>query len=195
MESKDPRAGALRREPARMVALAKLWYETGMRSQDGLRFDTRKAVVDDICAMYEFVPFKTRKYGVVCNTFLSLGLWNELCALKPLSPGHPFWDGLESSIPSLETRAYQLIHEAGEQAFVFDCHPHRFRDSFAVNKLNAGARMEDVSRWLGHTNTRTTERYYALWVKSRQDVSRASFLRTLEAPQNVVVMPKARRQA
>ena len=195
MASKDPRAGAFRREPARIVALAKLWYETGMRSQDGLRFDTRKAVVDDECAMYEFVPFKTRKYGVVCTTFLSLGLWKELCALTPLSPGHPFWDGLESSIPGLETRAYQLVHEAGEQAFVTDCHPHRFRDSFAVNKLNAGARMEDVSRWLGHTNTRTTEKYYAPWVKSRQDVSRASFLRTIEAPQNVVVMPKTRKQA
>jgi site-specific recombinase XerD len=46
---------------------------------------------------------------------------------------------------------------------------HRLRDTFAVRLLENGVPMEEVSRALGHTSIRTTERHYAKWVKSRQD--------------------------
>jgi site-specific recombinase XerD len=45
---------------------------------------------------------------------------------------------------------------------------HRFRHTFAVELLLAGVRIEQVSKLLGHTTVRTTERYYSAWVQERQ---------------------------
>jgi integrase/recombinase XerD len=42
-------------------------------------------------------------------------------------------------------------------------HPHRFRDTFAVALLNAGATLEQVSMLLGHTSIRVTQKYYNPW--------------------------------
>jgi len=47
-------------------------------------------------------------------------------------------------------------------------HPHRFRDTFAVELLLARVPMERVSILLGHSSIKITERHYAPWVKARQ---------------------------
>lgn len=46
---------------------------------------------------------------------------------------------------------------------------HRLRDTFAVDLLEKGVPMEEVSKLLGHENMQTTEKHYAKWVKGRQD--------------------------
>jgi integrase len=46
---------------------------------------------------------------------------------------------------------------------------HRLRDTFAVDLLEKGVPMEEVSRLLGHTSIKTTEKSYAKWSKGRQD--------------------------
>jgi integrase/recombinase XerD len=46
---------------------------------------------------------------------------------------------------------------------------HRLRDTFAVDLLEKGVPMEEVSKLLGHTSIRTTEKSYAKWSKGRQD--------------------------
>jgi integrase len=48
-------------------------------------------------------------------------------------------------------------------------HPHRFRDTFAVELLLTGVPIERVSVLLGHQSVRITERHYAPWVRSRQE--------------------------
>lgn len=45
---------------------------------------------------------------------------------------------------------------------------HRLRDTFAVDLLEKGVPLEEVSKLLGHESIRTTERHYAKWVKGRQ---------------------------
>jgi hypothetical protein len=47
-------------------------------------------------------------------------------------------------------------------------HPHRFRDTLAVDLLLAGVPMERVSIVLGHSSVKITERHYAPWVQARQ---------------------------
>lgn len=46
---------------------------------------------------------------------------------------------------------------------------HRLRDTFAVDLLQKGVPLEDVSKALGHMSIKTTEKSYAKWVKGRQD--------------------------
>jgi integrase/recombinase XerD len=47
---------------------------------------------------------------------------------------------------------------------------YHFRDTFACLPLQAGISIEDVSVLLGHRSVKITEKHYAPWVKTRQDV-------------------------
>jgi integrase len=79
-----------------------------------------------------------------------------------------FWSGdgkLDSIVRSWQTRLRRLF----ELAKVQDGHPHRFRDTFAVELLLTGVPIERVSILLGHQSVRITEKHYTPWVRSRQD--------------------------
>jgi site-specific recombinase XerD len=65
-----------------------------------------------------------------------------------------------------------------ELANVQNAHSHRFRDTFAVSLLLKGVSLENVSRLLGHSSIRVTERHYAPWVKARQTMLEAEVRRT-----------------
>ena len=56
-------------------------------------------------------------------------------------------------------------------AGVPDANAHRFRDTFSVELLRAGVSIERVSVLLGHQSVRITEKYYAPWVRARQEES------------------------
>jgi integrase len=47
-------------------------------------------------------------------------------------------------------------------------HPHRFRDTFAVELLLADVPLVQVSMLLGHANTKITEKHYSPWVHAPQ---------------------------
>jgi integrase/recombinase XerD len=59
-------------------------------------------------------------------------------------------------------------------AGVPDGHSHRLRDTFSVSLLEKGVPLETVSLLLGHRDIRVTQRHYAPWIKSRQDVLEAA---------------------
>jgi integrase len=42
------------------------------------------------------------------------------------------------------------------------------RDTFSVDLLSKGVPLDVISKLLGHTSIKTTEKHYAPWVKSRQ---------------------------
>ena len=46
--------------------------------------------------------------------------------------------------------------------------PAPIRDTFAVSLLLKGVSIEIVSKLLGHSSIKVTERHYAPWVKARQ---------------------------
>ena len=99
-----------------------------------------------------------------------------LDATPKVAANYYFWDGeskLETIIGSWRKRLIRLF----ELAEVNSGHPHRFRDTFAVELLLTGVPIERVSILLGHESVRTTERNYAPWVRSRQKQLEADLTR------------------
>jgi integrase len=66
--------------------------------------------------------------------------------------------------PLTRPRLYERVLSLGRRAGVLDAHPHRFRDSFAVDLLSRGASPYDVAKLLGDT-VETVERHYAPFVR------------------------------
>ena len=85
--------------------------------------------------------------------------WSKECNQKNLTV---IWDRY---IRKLNAQL-SFVDEHGEP---MKFHSHMLRDTFAVEMLLAGVSLEDVSRLLTHSSIRTTERYYAHWVKARRD--------------------------
>jgi integrase len=89
---------------------------------------------------------------------------------KTSNERHFFYDGTsqrESMVKSRD-RVFKKVGEKAEPA-VANCHPHRFRDTFAVSLLLKGVSFDSVSELLGHRSIKITERHYAPWVKAQQE--------------------------
>jgi len=89
-------------------------------------------------------------------------------ALKalPVEGLHFFWSG-ESERATVTGTMRRTIDRVCKKAGI-EGHPHRFRDTFAVRMLEKGVPLDQVSILLGHTSVKTTEKFYAPWVRSRQ---------------------------
>lgn len=48
------------------------------------------------------------------------------------------------------------------------CHPHMFRDTFAVELLLRGATLDQIALLLGHSSVKITEKHYAPFCRERQ---------------------------
>jgi site-specific recombinase XerD len=96
--------------------------------------------------------------------------------MRMMSNGHAayfFWDGKERH-DCLSARYSKMLRTVFDAAGInrdIDgmALSHRFRDTFAVEFLTAGGRMEDLSMLLGHTNIQTTQDHYSAWVPKRRE--------------------------
>lgn len=68
-------------------------------------------------------------------------------------------------------RLYERMLALGRRAGVANAHPHRFRDTFAVDLLARGASPYDVAKLLGDT-VETVERHYAPFVRELRERTR-----------------------
>ena len=73
--------------------------------------------------------------------------------------------------PLTRPRLYERMLALGRRAGVLGAHPHRYRDTFAVDMLARGASPYDVAKLLGDT-VDTVERHYAPFVKELRDRAR-----------------------
>lgn len=90
-----------------------------------------------------------------------------LRALEPNENGRLFSTG-EAKPQTARANWSRYLDSLFELAGVTGGHSHRFRDTFAVELLLAGASIETVSMLLGHASIRVTERHYKPWVRSLQ---------------------------
>jgi len=139
---------------------------TGMRGSDivgltwaDVHFDRREI---------ERITQKRRKPVIIpIHTELLFALENEF---EHRSPQHH-----EQVLPQTRERGrmtrprlYQRCKAMGRRAGMEDAHPHRFRDTFAVDMLARGATPYDVAKLLGD-EIATVERHYAPFVRELRE--------------------------
>jgi integrase/recombinase XerD len=116
-------------------------------------------------------------------------------ALRNIPPGpatnprYFFWSGngkLKSAVADWQ-RALRRVFDLADISHADEtpkrCHPHMFRDTFAVECLLAGVPLEQVSILLGHGSIKITEKHYAPWVKARQEQLTASVRKSWDIQQ------------
>lgn len=186
------RRGILCRHPENFLALLHLMYETGLRISDAVFFDLLKMEVDEHGGIYTTIQIKTRTPVTV---FLDSWLVEEIQQLPKLARGrYPFWNGSRNWKGYINNNVRPALRELGECIGIEgSLRPHRFRDSFAVNRLNEGMTMDELRLLLGHANVAMTERYYAPFIKSRAVSLRARYRATREAYRDHKVVPITHR--
>ena len=124
----------------------------------------RERLVDDKLFLYQ------QKTGMPVYCPLPPSVVERLTAVENENDRFFFYDGTsqpQSMVKSWD-RVFQKVFTTAKPA-VAGGHPHRFRDTFAVSLLLKGVSIEIVSKLLGHSSVKVTERHYSPWVKARQD--------------------------
>jgi integrase/recombinase XerD len=132
----------------------------------GLRIgDAASCAVDRLSGNRLFLY--TQKTGVPVYVPLPPFVVEALEACPRISDRHWFWTGVGSKA-TLAGNWRRTFRRLCKIAGVQGGHPHRFRDTLAVELLLNGMPMERVSVLLGHSSVKITERHYAPWVQARQ---------------------------
>jgi integrase len=132
-------------------AVALTWHE--------VRFD-RKEI--------ERVTQKRRKKVILpMNVELLFALEAEHERVKP-EPTDRVLLNPSTNLPMTRPRLYERMLALGTRAGVAKAHPHRFRDTLAVDMLSRGASPYDVAKVLGDTID-TVERHYTPFVKELRE--------------------------
>lgn len=112
---------------------------------------------------------RATKNGVPVKVLLNPEARRALEAL-PAPAGNPtyfFWSG-RGDVFCCAYSLWCTLRRIGKLAGIERLHPHRFRDTFAVELLTAGADIRTVQKLLGHKSVITTERHYAHFVAAHQ---------------------------
>ena len=170
----------------RMRGLVLILRYSGMRIGDAVNLRTSQ-IDGNRLFLY------TQKTGVPVNAILPEFVLKALEATPKVNEDFYFWTGigkLESVVRSWQTRLRKLFSIAN----VPNGHPHRFRDTFAVELLLAGIPIERVSVLLGHQSVRITEKHYSPWVRSRQDQLEADLITAWSRDPLVALETKGTRE-
>jgi integrase/recombinase XerD len=175
-----------RENALRLRGLVLLLRFSGMRIGDAVSL-TKDRLDGDRLFLY------TQKTGVAVNTVLPNFVLKSLAAIPKVTDRHFFWNGvtkLETVVGSWRKRLAKLF----ELAEIKNGHPHRFRDTFAVELLLSGVPIEKVSVLLGHQSVRITEKHYSPWVRSRQEQLEADLQRAWERDPIVLMETKGTQE-
>jgi len=155
----------LQRERIRAMVLLLRW--SGLAIRDAVTLQRDRLDNDDRLML------RRAKTGVAVLVPLPPQIAQRLRDLHSDNPRYFFWtgNGLPKSAVADWQRALRRVFDLADlkhaDGIKKRCHPHQFRHTFSVELLLAGVPVEDVARLLGHSSIRTTEKYYAAWIKSR----------------------------
>lgn len=163
-----PKAFADATKAARIHALIRCMRYSALAIGDTVRLERSNIQLDAAKNLTRIVTSRA-KTGVDVSVPIPPDMAAELLAVANGNPRYVFWQTGNGQAESAVKDWHRDLRLVFEKAGLPDGHPHQLRDTAAVEWLNAGIPLEEVSRLLGHSSIRTTEKHYAPWVKSRQD--------------------------
>src|ERR1035437_6260751 len=154
----------------RLRALIQLMRWSGLAIQDAVKLRRADIIHEKAKGMYRVVT-KRQKTGTHVSVPIPPDVAEEVLAAPSPNPEYIFWNGKSQSRAQVTMWGGRYMRPLFEAAGVRSGHmvSHRLRDTFAVDLLEKGVPMEEVSKLLGHESIRTTEKSYEKWVKGRQE--------------------------
>jgi integrase/recombinase XerD len=168
----DPRGGYIPIEDTRtrLRTLTLLMRWSGLRIRDAILLERHRLHGDSLLLYqaktgtpvyvplpsYVVKPLETLPAGPKPNRRFFFWSGNG----KPKSAVADWWRAYR--------RLFELVDIRRPDGQLKRCHPHMFRDTFAVEMLLAGVPIDQVSLLLGHASVKITEKSYAPFVKARQ---------------------------
>jgi len=142
---------------ARLLALTLLMRHAGLRISDAATFNRNRIMADGSIFLY---PHKT---GQPVTIPMHPELKAALDAIAPNGGGYYFWSGDSAITTATDNwrRRYERLFKA---AGIENGHPHRLRDTFAMDLLVRGVPLDQVSILLGHSSVKITEKHYLEFV-------------------------------
>ena len=119
----------------------------------------------------------TQKTGVPVNVKLPAFVAEALNSMPRVSDRFFFWTGAGTA-DTVAGNWRRSLRRLFTLAGVKNGHPHRFRDTFAVELLMSGVLVERVSVLLGHSSLKVTEKHYSPWIRARQEQLEADLERS-----------------
>jgi integrase/recombinase XerD len=167
-----------RSDRVRAVLLFMRW--TGLAVIDVVRFEKWRMTRDnDGVWMVKLHRTKTNQWVQVA---IPAEVAEAVLAIPAMSDSYFFWSGNGDSQTACKgwRRCLTKVFKAAKlkrNGKSLRCHLHMLRDTFAVEKLEAGATMEEVSELLGHEDLRVTQKHYMPWDRRTQErLKRASMV-------------------
>ena len=169
---------------ARIHALFQLMRWSGLAIRDAVTLERAEIQHDEARGIYRIVTAR-QKTGTHVSVPIPSDVAHELLSVANGKERYVFWTGEGTGETIAKTWANRYVRPVFEAAGI-PCEghmlSHRLRDTFAVDLLQKGVPMEEVSKLLGHTSIRTTEKHYARWVQGRQDRLDSLVMGTWAAP-------------
>lgn len=164
--------------PDRLKAITLLMRWSGLSILDATKLERDRLSKNE--GGDEQIFLYRAKTGVPVFVVIPAEVAESLCKLPNSNPRYFFWSGNgdpRSAAKAFQRSYWKLFELAGikkADGAGKRCHPHMFRDTFAVELLLAGVPMDQVSLLLGHSSVKITERHYAPFCKERQQQLAAS---------------------
>ena len=156
---------------ASVHALFQLMRWSGLAIRDALTLKRDELRHDAAKDLYRIVTSR-QKTGTHVSIPIPPDVAKELLAVLNGNAEYVFWSGKgeEESITKNWAKYYIApVFKAAKIESGGHMMSHRLRDTFAVDLLEKGVPLEEVSKLLGHESIKTTEKHYSKWMKGRQD--------------------------
>jgi len=145
---------------------------TGLAMIDVVRF-RRDWLSKDINGVWRVMLYR-QKNGNPVYVAIPHQAAEAVLAIPPMSEMHFFWSG--NGRPETAVRGWRrslehvyTVADLKRNGKKLRAHTHMLRHTFAIEKLNAGASLEDVSLLLAHHSIKITERHYLRFDQRRQE--------------------------
>jgi len=154
----------------RVHALVRLMRYSGLAIRDAVTLERDELKWDSKAKLHR-ITTNRQKTGTHVSVPIPPDVAAEVKTAMELNENkkYIFWNTgtgkPQTAVTNWQHDLRQVFRAAGQS----EGHPHQLRDTFAVGLLEQGVPLEEVSKLLGHESIKTTEKYYAKWVKARQD--------------------------